>query len=109
MLKIYHNPRCSKSRATLALIEKSGVDHVVVRYLDNPPSSETLRLICQKLKVDVSAIIRTAEPVYQTLNEVDDWFVALSENPSLIQRPIIENEHMAVIGRPPENVLMLLR
>ncbi len=111
---IYHNPRCSKSRQTLALIENAGVEPIIVLYLQVAPSAETLGDIVQKLDVDVSAIVRKGEDIYKTLKlkeanlSHEEWLVTLSNNPKLIERPIVVKANKAIVGRPPENVLELL-
>lgn len=113
-LTIYHNPRCSKSRQTLELIEKSGAEAKVIEYLQNPPSAPELKLILKKLGRPAREIIRTGEEAYARLglkNEAlteDELIEALVQNPILIERPIVVSADQAIIGRPPENVLPLL-
>ena len=112
-LKIYHNPRCSKSRKTLALLEEAGVDVEVVEYLKAPPDTKTLRGLLGKLGVGPRAILRTAEPAYGeaglTPKSTDEEILeAIGRFPSLLQRPIVVRGENAIIGRPPENVLDLL-
>lgn len=108
-LKILHNPRCSKSRETLGLINDSGNDVEIIEYLKNIPSAEDIKLILAKLNMSAKEIIRTTEAVYKekykglNLNE-EEWIDAMVENPKLIQRPIVIKGNKAVIGRPPENV-----
>lgn len=111
MITIYHNPRCSKSRATLALLEASGKQFNIIRYLDDPPSTKELESICKKLAIAPKELARTGEAVYKTLGEVNDskWCQILHENPILIERPIVVAGDRAVIGRPPENVIDLLK
>jgi len=113
--RIYHNPRCSKSRATLALLTERGVDLEIIDYLAQPPSRETLRSLLRKLGVAPLAIVRTDEPEYRsavadgrvpTDEELLDWLVT---QPRLLQRPIVEIGERAALGRPPERVLELLR
>jgi arsenate reductase len=110
--KIYHNPRCSKSRATLKLLTERGIDVEVVDYLANPPSRETLERLVRKLGLPVSALVRTNEPEFRAHaasalgdDELMDLLVA---EPKLLQRPIVEVGSKARIGRPPEQVLELL-
>lgn len=110
MLKIYHNSRCSKSRATLALLEASDREFEIINYLDNPPSAEEIKLICAKLNLKPKDIVRTGEDQYKKLGEIADaaWPDVISQNPILMQRPIVVGENEAIIGRPPENVEKLL-
>ena len=110
---IYHNPRCSKSRQTLALLEERGIEPEIVRYLDAPPSAGDLKAILAKLGVGPRDIMRVKEAPYKELNlkEVDDdkaLINAMAENPVLIERPIVVNGDKAAIGRPPEAVLEIL-
>ena len=114
-LTIYHNPRCSKSRETLALIEKAGADVSVVNYLENPPNPKELKTLLDQLGLTPEAITRTKEPRFAELGlkekppkTVQEWIQVLSENPVLIERPIVTNGKKAVLGRPPENVKALL-
>jgi arsenate reductase len=110
--KIYHNPRCSKSRATLALLTERGVDLEVVDYLNAPPSKATLRDLRRKLGGAALAMVRTNEPEFQpyagrALSD-DEIIDLLAEQPRLLQRPIVERGAEARFGRPPERVLELL-
>jgi arsenate reductase len=111
---IYHNPRCSKSRATLALLEARGVKPKIVDYLKSPPSAAELKAILRKLGLTPRDILRTGETVYAELGledrELDDdALVALMvKNPILIERPIVVAGNKAAVGRPPENVLAIL-
>ncbi len=113
MLKIYHNPRCQKSRQTLQLIEESGEILTIVEYLKETPSEDQLREILKKLGMKAEEIVRKSEAVYKeqfkgkTLNE-DEWIAAMVEYPNLIERPIVVKGDKAVLGRPPENVKSLL-
>jgi arsenate reductase len=111
--KIYHNPRCSKSRATLALLEARGIDFDVVEYLENPPSRRTLAALLRKLGLRPRDVIRSAEPEFRdsglTLDASDDELLDLMATiPKLIERPIVEIGDRARIGRPPERVLEIL-
>ena len=112
--RIYHNPRCSKSRATLALLEERGVAVEIVEYLREPPSRATLARLLDELGGDPLKMVRTAESEYgefarrnpePTRDQLLDLLVA---HPHLLQRPIVEVAGRAAIGRPPENVLDLL-
>lgn len=112
---IYHNPRCSKSRQTLALIEEKGITPTIIKYLDETPSENELKVLFAKLGyVSVRDMMRTKEDTYKTLalgeNTVTDeqLFTAMSQNPKLIERPIVVNGEKAAMGRPPESVLDIL-
>lgn len=112
---IYHNPRCSKSRATLQLLEEKDIQPEIIEYLKEPPDDKTLRHIVDLLGVSVRELLRTNEQVYKDagLDENnltdDDIFEALSQCPTLLQRPIvIVDDKQAAIGRPPENVLDII-
>jgi arsenate reductase len=109
--KIYHNPRCSKSRATLALLTERGVDFDVVDYLATPPSQATLRDLMRKLGAPALAMVRTGEPEFRPYagRELSDDEIVelLAAQPRLLERPIVELGSEARIGRPPERVLEL--
>ena len=111
---IYHNPRCSKSRQTLEILNQQDVSTEVVLYLENPPSPEEVASILQKLGLDPRDIIRKGEEEYKLLNLKDqsltknELITFMSENPKLIERPIVIKGDKAVIGRPPENVLSII-
>ena len=111
---IYHNPRCSKSRATLALLESHHVDTKIIKYLETPPSPQTLKKITKMLNASPRDILRTGETEYKEFgmdnkNLSDDQLLQLmSANPKVIERPIVIYNNKAVIGRPPENVLELI-
>jgi arsenate reductase len=112
-ITIYHNPRCSKSRAACALIAESGVDAEVIDYLTKPPSRDELRVLLAKLGMRASEIVRRGEAVFKEHyqgRELSDeqWLDALIAHPILIERPIVVRGEQAVIGRPPEKVLELL-
>ena len=115
-ITIYHNPRCSKSRKTLELIEAAGVAHEIVRYLDSPPDADRIRELAAKIGVPVADLLRRGEDAFRNatdLPELDDdvalaaW---ISQNPKVLQRPIVidDDAGVAVVGRPPENVNALL-
>ncbi len=105
---IYHNPRCSKSRQTLALIEEKGVSPEIVEYLETPPSVEALKDILTKLGKRAAEIVRKKEAKEEGINleALDDnaLIEALVAHPRAIERPIVINGDKAVLGRPPENV-----
>lgn len=112
--QIYHNPRCSKSRQTLALLEENGIKADVILYLDDTPNAQSLAEIITKLGISARDLLRKGEDAYKELNLADS---ALSEqqlidamvsHPRLIERPIVVKGDKAVLGRPPENVLALL-
>jgi len=111
---IYHNPRCSKSRETLALLEEKGAAPKVVDYLKTPPSAAELKAILKKLGLKPRDIVRKGEARYAELGlkertVSDDELIALmAENPILIERPIVVAGGKAAIGRPPETVLTIL-
>jgi arsenate reductase len=111
---IYHNPRCSKSRATLALLEARGIKPKIVDYLKTPPSAAELKAILRKLGLKPRDILRTGETVYAELGledrELDDdaLIALMVKNPILIERPIVVAGSKAAVGRPPENVLAIL-
>ncbi len=112
-ITIYHNPRCSKSRETLALIRQKGIEPEIIEYLKTPPSKEALRGLLGKLALKPAQLVRKGEDVYKqsfagkALND-EQWLDALAANPVLIERPIVVKGSKAVLGRPPENVLGLL-
>jgi len=111
---IYHNPRCSKSRETLALLEKKGVVPDIVHYLETPPSVAELKRILKKMGLKPRDIVRKGEARYAELglkdrDATDDELLALMvKNPILIERPIVVNGDRAAVGRPPEAVLKIL-
>lgn len=115
-LTIYHNPRCSKSRATLALLRGHGVEPQIIEYLKTPPTVAQLRRLLALLQAPPTALIRFQEPVAKTLalaaddaRSDDDWLRLIREHPILMERPLVADADRAVIGRPPENALALLR
>lgn len=112
---ILHNPRCTKSRETLKLLQERGVDLPVVEYLQQPLSKTELREICKLLGVRPLDIVRTKEDLFGELGLSKDngysdeqWLDVLASHPKLIERPIVVRRGRAAIGRPPENVLSLL-
>lgn len=113
-ISIYHNPRCSKSRQTLALLEAEGVAPDVILYLENPPSQKVLKEIIASLGISPRALIRKKEAPYKDLRLGEpsvtdaDLIKAMADHPILIERPIVVNGVRAAIGRPPENVLDIL-
>lgn len=111
-LKIYHNPRCRKSRETLDLIKQQGVDPEVILYLEDSPKQKELKEVIQLLGIKPAELIRKGEAVYKenfkgkTLTDAQ-WIKAMLEYPKLIERPIVIKGKKAIIGRPPSNVLEL--
>ena len=111
---IHHNPRCSKSRQTLALLEERGVTPTVVEYLKTPPDAATLGDILAKLGCPPRQLMRVKEAVYRELGLGDenlsdaDLIQAMVDNPILIERPIVLAGDRAALGRPPEAVLAIL-
>ncbi len=112
---IYHNPRCSKSRETLALLKEHGVEPEVVLYLETPPDMAQLKQLLQQLGMhSARELMRHKEEIYKTL-ELDNpalseeqLLAAMVENPKLVERPIVVSKGQAKIGRPPEHVLTIL-
>lgn len=113
-LTLYHNPRCSKSRAALDLLEARGLVPRVVRYLDTPLDAATLSDLLAKLGIAPRALLRSGEEEYRNLNladpQLDDGalIAAMVAHPRLIERPILVVGERAVIGRPPEAILEIL-
>ncbi len=113
-LTLYHNPRCSKSRAALQLLEERDLQPVVVHYLDTPPSAAQLREVLEKLGLPPRGLLRSGEVEYRELglaNQAlsdEQLIAAMAAHPRLIERPILIAGDRAVIGRPPENILELL-
>jgi len=111
---IYHNPRCSKSRQTLAIMNEKNLDIKIVEYLSDSPSGKELEAISKKLAMKPMEIIRKKETEFiklglKSYNGTDsELFKIMSEHPKLIERPIVVKGDKAIIGRPPENVLELL-
>ncbi|MBT3459807.1 MAG: arsenate reductase (glutaredoxin) [Halieaceae bacterium] len=112
-ITIWHNPRCSKSRQALALLDGAGVNLEIVKYLENPPTETELEAALKKLQIGPAALVRRGEAVFKTLtlsekSSDQEWISAMVNNPILIERPVIMSDDRAVIGRPPENVRELL-
>ncbi len=108
---IYHNPRCSKSRQTLALLEAEGHQIDVIEYLKSPPSEKTLRDLLQSLDMEPNELIRPKEHRELGLPDASDaseLIRRMAEHPQIIQRPIVVHGKQARIGRPPEQVLEIL-
>ena len=113
-LTLYHNPRCSKSRGALELLEARGLQPNVVRYLETPPSASELESLLGKLGIPARDLLRSGEDEYKTLGLSDtslseaQLIDAMVKHPKLIERPILIAGDKAVVGRPPEKVLELL-
>ncbi|MEP6344040.1 MAG: arsenate reductase (glutaredoxin) [Maricaulaceae bacterium] len=113
-LTIYHNPRCSKSRQTLGLIEAAGQTADIILYLETPPSAEEIKSLLKKLGFDdPRALMRKGEAIYKVLGLKDEQnadvlIKAMAENPKLIERPIVVKGEKAILGRPPESVNALI-
>ena len=111
---IYHNPRCSKSRQTLALLEENSIAPEIVEYLQNPPDASALGQILGMLGLQPRELMRRKEAAYAENNLDEDTLSdevliqAMIDNPNLIERPIVVHDGRAVLGRPPENVLELI-
>ncbi|MGB0403174.1 MAG: arsenate reductase (glutaredoxin) [Salibacteraceae bacterium] len=107
--KIIHNPRCSKSRQALAILESKGLEFEIIDYLKNPISLDELKEVIRKLGIKPYDLIRRNEAVFKEkfkgkeLSD-NDWIKAMVQHPKLIERPILVTENNAVIGRPPEEV-----
>ncbi|MEE3009644.1 MAG: arsenate reductase (glutaredoxin), partial [Pseudomonadota bacterium] len=111
---LYHNPRCSKSRQALALLEENGITPTIVKYLDTPPDAETVRTLVKQLRLDrAHDLVRPKEAEYKEAGlsrDADDDTVinAIARYPKLLERPVLVKGDRAVIGRPPETVLELV-
>jgi len=112
-IRIYHNPRCSKCRATCALIAERGYKTEIIEYLETPPTREELRALLKKLCLQPADIVRKGEDIFRELyaNRIlnaEEWLDALVAHPILIERPIVVHGNKAVVARPPEKVLDIL-
>lgn len=113
-LTLYHNPRCSKSRGALELLEARGLTPTVVRYLETPLDAAQIKALLKKLGISARQLLRTGEDEYKTLKLADanlseaQLIAAIAAHPKLMERPILETTNKAIIGRPPENVLEIL-
>ena len=113
-LTLYHNPRCSKSRVALELLEARGLAPTVVRYLETPLNAAQIQALLGKLGLSARQLLRTGEDEYKSLNLSDpnlsetQLIDAIAAHPKLMERPILETADKAIIGRPPENVLEIL-
>jgi arsenate reductase len=113
MIKIYHNTRCSKSRDVCTILENKKVKTEIIEYLKTPPTQKEIKQLLKMLGMKAEEIVRKGETIYKEkfaakkLTEAQ-WVKALTDNPILIERPIIVNGKKAIIGRPPEKVLEIL-
>jgi arsenate reductase len=112
-MKIYHNPRCRKSREGLAILKEMNLDFEIVEYLKNPPSVKELNELIKKLNIKPVELVRKNEAIwkenYKGKDLTDDEIIkAMAENPKLIERPIVITEHSAILGRPPEIIRTIL-
>ena len=114
-ITIYHNPRCSKSRQTLELLQENNISPEIILYLETPPSKSGLRLLLNKLGINARELLRKGEEAYKehglsdTSMTEDQIIDAMLASPKLIERPIVVAGDKAVLGRPPENVLTLIK
>ena len=113
-IKIWHNPKCSKSRNAMTLLEEKGISADVVKYLETTPSKEELKDVLKKLNMKASELLRTGEDIYKELNlknvnDEEKLIEIMIQNPILIERPIIIKGDIAVIARPIENLEELLK
>ena len=113
MITIYHNPRCRKSREGLAILEESGKQFEIIRYLDNPLSKEEIKKILAILEIQATDLIRKGEAIWKEqykgkeLTE-NNLLEAMANHPQLIERPIVTTNNKGIIGRPPENIKSIL-
>lgn len=111
-MKIYHNPRCSKSRQTLEIIQEKGLEIEIIDYLVKPPTTKELEEIIALLKINPEELVRKSEDVYKEKFKgkkitQQEWVKIMVEHPKLIERPIVISGNKAIIGRPPEKVIEL--
>ena len=113
MIEIYHNPRCTKSRETLQLLESKGIEPKVIEYLKDVPTEKELKGILKKLGIKATDLLRKNETIFKELYKgkelsEDEWIKAMIRHPKLMERPIVINGQKAALGRPPEKVLDIL-
>ena len=113
MLKIYHNPRCKKSREGLALLEESGQNFEVIKYLDKPLSTKELEQIISKLNIDPLDLVRKHESIWKSHFKdkemsSDAIIKAMIDYPKLMERPIVVKDNKAIVGRPPKLILSII-
>ncbi len=113
-IQIWHNPRCSKSRETLALLENKGISPEIYLYLNESPNADSIKSVLQKLNISARELLRSSEDAYKSQNLKDktlteaQLITAMAAEPKLIQRPIVVNGNQAKLGRPPEHVLEIV-
>lgn len=111
---IYHNPKCTKSRLTLAILKEKNLNFEIIKYLETPPSVAELTALLAALKISARSLMRTFETPYKTYNLADEslsetaLIEAMVAHPILIERPIVKTDKGVAIGRPPENILAIL-
>jgi len=113
-LTIMHNPRCSKSREALKIVEENGINAEIVKYLETPPTKEEIKELLKMLDINARDLMRTKEDVYKELHlkditDEEKLIEAMAEHPRLIERPIIIKDGKAVIGRPPSKIVDFLK
>lgn len=112
-MKIYHNPRCKKSRAGLEYLNEKGIDPEIRLYLKDPLNAEEIKMLIKKIGIEAGDLVRTQEDLYKKklkgkIISEDEWIEVFAENPKLIRRPIVESGNKAVIGDPVDNIQPLL-
>lgn len=112
---IYHNPRCSKSRQALKLLQERGCQVEIIEYLKSPPSAEELAAFCRRLGLQPLELMRCKEQLFSEMGLAEDdarsnqdWLQIMADNPILIERPIVVHDQQVALGRPPERVLKIL-
>ncbi len=111
---IYYNPKCSKCRTTLGILEENGSDFEVIKYLESPPTVDELKALLTELDMDARSLMRSFEAPYKENNlddeslSEDDLIQAMVDNPILIERPIVKTDKGIVVARPPENVFSII-
>jgi len=113
-LTIMHNPRCSKSREALQILEENGINAEIVKYLETPPTKEEIKELLKMLDINARDLMRTKEDVYKELHlkditDEEKLIEAMAEHPRLIERPIIIKDGKAIIGRPPSKIVDFLK
>jgi len=113
-VQIWHNPRCSKSRNAVALLEEEGVEAEVVKYLETPHTNDEIKSLLKMLNISARELMRTKEEIYKELGlkaveDEEKLISAMVENPRLIERPIVIKDGKAAIGRPIENIIELIK
>jgi len=113
MIKIYHNPRCRKSREALEIIRQAGYEPIIIEYLHDPPSYQELKDMLKNMGKKPEEIVRKGETIFKdnfrgkNLSD-DEWIKVMIKNPKLIERPIVVNGENVALGRPPENVRSII-